>query len=80
MNHGLRLKVKDSKIRIDKVMLRAKWLITERVKTTQGFDPCKNAKLEICKLKDRLVHKQVVASIFKEGIDYLNLVIRFQSY
>ena len=59
MNHGLRVQVKDCKIRIDKVMLRAKWLITERVKTTQGFDPCKNAKLEICKLKYRLVIVQV---------------------
>jgi hypothetical protein len=59
MNHGLRGQVKDCKIRIDKVALGAKWLIAERGKTTQGFDPFKNAKLEICKLKDRLVIVQV---------------------
>jgi hypothetical protein len=40
-------------------MLMAKWLITERLKTTQGFDTCKNAKLEICKLKDKLEIGQV---------------------
>jgi len=59
MNHGLRGQVKDCKIRIDKVALSAELLITERVKTTQGFDPFKNAKLEICKLKDKLVIVQV---------------------
>ena len=59
MNHGLRGQVKDCKVSIDKVKLRAKWLMAEWEKTTVGFDPCKNAKLEICKLKNSLVIVQV---------------------
>ena len=46
MNHGLGGQVKDCKIRIVKVMLKAKWLMAEGVKTTQGFDHIKTLNLK----------------------------------